>query len=604
VDKNTNTISLILGIKNYDIVLAGNASGDFTSGTVDHLQLNNNRYTIYISGGGFNFTYDGSNGPLDISAGTEFTLSKPANSSGPAVISFMEKGTSTRIKNVSMPVDNTDAANKEYVDAKQDKFAEVNSNTIISDELKIGKIGSYTGDITYTGTHTVGSGSSNVGQHVVYACNFNTDPDGNKHWTLSLERGGFNFIPDDENFNGIPVGTTIVIDGECMENTPISITAKNITTDVIVPTILSGVDTPIKDNDAANKAYVDNQLVDLNEKINSNLSNYITDIETKESNFEYLGGSSTHTSGDYIIYVDNTGSSKYSITLCHTDGTYSGFMCNSDEDLTILNGKTVYIDFENSKFIESVDFITKNDLATNDIVNAKINNFGENIVQAGSDFSIKNNKGVAILLNDGDSDEDITIRANTIWLGDIDNNWPMVHLRGVKDPKTMYDAANKGYVDSKAIFEEIGDGYSVTTEKTTISFANGVTLMGDNTEFSGSEIHLNKDGGTSIKGQSIDIEGDGGLTSLSISNNKVQVWGSDVNTLEDIYIPIVGAATPTASSPADQVATKEYVDTLDNVLKDIRDAIRGGGTTEQTVAQIEQLITNYLETKTVAEVEE
>lgn len=140
-------------------------------------------------------------------------------------------------------------------------------------------------------------------------------------------------------------------------------------------------------------------------------------------------------------------------------------------------------------------------------------------------------------------------------------------VTNVLTPTADTDAANKSYVDSKAIFKDVGDGSAVTTTKTLIGFANGVILMGDNIDFNGSEIHLNKDGRTFIKGQSVSIEGDGGLTALSISNNKVQVWGSDVDTLEDIYIPIVGAATPTASSPADQVATKEYVDSVkDHIL--------------------------------------
>ena len=73
-------------------------------------------------------------------------------------------------------------------------------------------------------------------------------------------------------------------------------------------------------------------------------------------------------------------------------------------------------------------------------------------------------------------------------------------------------------------------------------------------------------------------------------------------TLEvpDDSIRLKNIATPIEDTDA---VNKAYVDALDNVLKDIRDAIRGGETTGQTVAQIEQLITNYLETKTVAEVE-
>jgi hypothetical protein len=42
---------------------------------------------------------------------------------------------------------------------------------------------------------------------------------------------------------------------------------------------------------------------------------------------------------------------------------------------------------------------------------------------------------------------------------------------------------------------------------------------------------------------------------------------------------------------------------LDNVLKDILEAIQSGGTTANTIAEIEQLIVSYLETKTVEEVE-
>ena len=42
---------------------------------------------------------------------------------------------------------------------------------------------------------------------------------------------------------------------------------------------------------------------------------------------------------------------------------------------------------------------------------------------------------------------------------------------------------------------------------------------------------------------------------------------------------------------------------LENVLQDILKAIEEGGTTSNTVAEIEQIIVSYLENKTVEEVE-
>ena len=133
VNKDTNTVSLIpsgMGTKDYNITLLGSASGSFTSGIVNTFNDNgDNSYTILIDDGGFAFNYTGLNGALELVEGTEFTLSEPANSSGPAMLSIPAEATSVRIKNVNRPVDDNDAANKIYVDLasnnKQDKFADV-----------------------------------------------------------------------------------------------------------------------------------------------------------------------------------------------------------------------------------------------------------------------------------------------------------------------------------------------------------------------------------------------------------------------------------------------------------------------------------------------
>ena len=46
------------------------------------------------------------------------------------------------------------------------------------------------------------------------------------------------------------------------------------------------------------------------------------------------------------------------------------------------------------------------------------------------------------------------------------------------------------------------------------------------------------------------------------------------------------------------------IETLEILLQDILEAIQNGGTTSSTIAEIEQLIVSYFETKTVEEVEE
>ena len=57
----------------------------------------------------------------------------------------------------------------------------------------------------------------------------------------------------------------------------------------------------------------------------------------------------------------------------------------------------------------------------------------------------------------------------------------------------------------------------------------------------------------------------------------------------------------------DKEEVKGFVDDsvvkLENVLQNILKAIQDGGTTTSTVAEIDQLIVSYLETKTVEEVE-
>jgi hypothetical protein len=46
------------------------------------------------------------------------------------------------------------------------------------------------------------------------------------------------------------------------------------------------------------------------------------------------------------------------------------------------------------------------------------------------------------------------------------------------------------------------------------------------------------------------------------------------------------------------------VNALDNVLRDILAAIQSGNSDMETISAIEQTIVSYLETKTIAEVEE
>jgi hypothetical protein len=79
-----------------------------------------------------------------------------------------------------------------------------------------------------------------------------------------------------------------------------------------------------------------------------------------------------------------------------------------------------------------------------------------------------------------------------------------------------------------------------------------------------------------------------------------------------INIPSIKGDTPVKGvdywNEEDKQEVKGFVDNsvmeLENVLRDILEAIQNGGTTSMIIEEIEQLIVSYFENKTVGEVEE
>lgn len=78
-----------------------------------------------------------------------------------------------------------------------------------------------------------------------------------------------------------------------------------------------------------------------------------------------------------------------------------------------------------------------------------------------------------------------------------------------------------------------------------------------------------------------------------------------------IEIPSIKGDTPIKGidywNEEDKKEVKDFIDTnvaeLENVLRDILEAIQKGGTTASIIEEIEQLIVSYFENKTVEEVE-
>ena len=78
-----------------------------------------------------------------------------------------------------------------------------------------------------------------------------------------------------------------------------------------------------------------------------------------------------------------------------------------------------------------------------------------------------------------------------------------------------------------------------------------------------------------------------------------------------VSIPTIKGETPVKGvdywNEEDKEEIKEFVDDsvldLENLLRDILTTIQKGGTTSETIEDIEQLIVSYFETKTVEEVE-
>ena len=84
------TITGIFTEKVYNITLIGQGTGDFTSGIANEpVGIDENIYIISADVGGFRYTYDNSNGFINIGAGTRFVLSKPANSQGEATLTIL-----------------------------------------------------------------------------------------------------------------------------------------------------------------------------------------------------------------------------------------------------------------------------------------------------------------------------------------------------------------------------------------------------------------------------------------------------------------------------------------------------------------------------------
>lgn len=97
---------------------------------------------------------------------------------------------------------------------------------------------------------------------------------------------------------------------------------------------------------------------------------------------------------------------------------------------------------------------------------------------------------------------------------------------------------------------------------------------------------------------------------LNQNNSRLNANNTDLTSILDTInnLPNRGGGTITdvqvdgVSVVTNGIANIKLSD-LDNILRDILEAIQNGGTTANTIEEIEQLIVSYFETKTVEEVE-